>query len=264
MTGTPRPDALFRERGGIFVPTERTQGPWEAGFQFGGAPAALIAHVVHRRVPTLTPMHISRLTVDLLRPVPIAPLEVHTHVRREGKRIQVVDVSVTADGTEVVAARVLRVRRADLSTVDLPRGPRRAGPPAVPRFEHRPPPEHGVPNGTHGTLEYALEPGMTIFRDPTWARLAADVVEGEPTDAVERMAYVADACSGFGHPFDQPVSGINADITLTVVRPCDGEWLHLEGGGWTGRAGVGWSQVTLSDELGVVGGVTLTRLVDPA
>lgn len=253
---------LFRRRDDAFVATERTQGPWEAGFQFGGAPAALVTHLVEA-VPTLAPLQISRLTVDLVRPVPIAALRARVDVRREGKRVQLVDVSLWADETEVVVARALRVREADLSAIGLPRGTARSGPPAVPLYEHRPPREHEVPNGMRGVLEYALEDGNEIFRDPTWARLAIPVVEGVTTTPIQRMAYLADACSGFGHPFEYPVSGINADITLNVIRPCEGEWLHLEGGGSTSDAGIGWSNVVMSDEVGVVGGVSLTRLIDP-
>jgi len=257
-----RSTSLFRRSDGAFIATERTQGPWAKGFQFGGAPAALIAHVVEQ-IPTLAPMQVSRLTIDLLRPVPIAPIEVRSSVRREGKRVQVIDVSLIADGTEVVAARALRLRKIDLSDLDLPSGPRRDGPPAVPTYDHRPPrATDDIAADMHGVLEYAVEPGDEIFRGHTWARLAIPVVDGDPISPLERMAYVADAGSGIGHPHDKPVTGINADLTLTVTRPCNGEWIHLGGSGATSDAGIGWSNVVLSDELGVIGGVSLTRLIE--
>lgn len=254
--------SLFRRLGDRFVATERTQGPWASGFQFGGAPAALVAHVVEA-VPTLARLVVARLTIDLLRPVPIGPIEARVRVRREGKRIQVVDVSLFADDVEVVAATALRLRSIDLTGLDLPGGTPRQGPPAVPRYDHRPPAQSDdVPDGMRGALEYALEPGHEIFVDPTWARLAIPVIDDDPPTPLERMAYVADSCSGIGHPFGQPVSGINADLTLSVVRPCVGEWLCLEGSGWTSELGIGLSQVVMSDERGTVGGVSLSRLVD--
>jgi hypothetical protein len=88
--------------GSSFVPTLLTQGPWNPDHQFGGAPAALVAQFLET-VPTLVPLQVARLTVDLLRPVPIRPLQLEAAVRREGKRIQVVDVSLLADGVEVPA-----------------------------------------------------------------------------------------------------------------------------------------------------------------
>lgn len=254
-----RPGALFVRDGDRYLPTERTQGPWAIGFQFGGAPAALVAHVVEA-VPTLAPMMVARLTVDLLRPVPMEPLEVHTEVRREGKRLQVVDVSLRVDGLEVVAATALRLRRGDLSGLQLPAGEPRWGPPDVPLYEHESSPL--AADAMRGTMEYALCPGDEVFVDRTWVRLCIPVIEGEAVSPLERTAYVADASSGMGHPRDAPVTGINADLTLNVVRPCVGEWLCMEGTGWTGVEGVGVAQVTLSDEFGVVAGVSMSRLVD--
>lgn len=254
--------ALFRREGDRYLPTDRTQGPWEVGFQFGGAPAALIAHVAEG-VPTLVPLMVARLSVDLMRPVPMRPLEVVSAVRREGKKIQLVEVSIVADGVEVVRATVLRLRQIDLTDVSLPGGEPRLGPPAVPHYEHLAPPTAAVPDATRGTLDYALHPGDRIFRDATWARLSVPVVEGTRLSPIENMAYVADACSGFGHPREADLAGVNADITLNVIRPVEGDWLCCEGDGWTSHGGVGMAQVRMSDCVGVVGGATLSRLVDP-
>lgn len=206
-------------------------------------------------------MMLARLTVDLLRPVPMTPLEVRTSVRREGKRLQVVDVSMLADGVEVVAATALRMRIGDLAGLELPGGKRRVGPPAVPLHEHSRLPSIAVEAMT-GTLEYALEPGDDLFDDPYWARLCVPIVEGELLTPIERMAFIADTCSGVGHARTQPVTGINADLMLRVVRPSVGEWLRVDGAGFTSQFGIGLSQVTLSDEFGVVGAVSMSRLVD--
>ena len=46
------------------VATMLTQGPWDPNSQYGGAPAALLTWAVER-VPTLVPMRIARITVDL-------------------------------------------------------------------------------------------------------------------------------------------------------------------------------------------------------
>ena len=56
-------------------------------------------------------MRVARLTVDLMRPVPVAPLTIETELLREGRKIQLVSVRLLAAGTEVVRATVLRVRR---------------------------------------------------------------------------------------------------------------------------------------------------------
>ena len=83
--------ALYRREGDAFVGSNCTQSSWSPGAQAGGAVLALLGHVLED-VPTLTPMSLSRMTVDLVRPVPIGePLWIDHLVIREGKIIQVVD-----------------------------------------------------------------------------------------------------------------------------------------------------------------------------
>jgi hypothetical protein len=254
-------DALFVEDGGRFVPSAHTGGPWSPDHQFGGAPAALVAQLVER-VPTLVPMQVVRLTVDLLRPVPMRPLEVRVRVVREGKRIQALEASVAAEGEEVVRASALRFRVGDLAGAQLPTGQPRPGPPAVPLRPFGGRRRTVSTPGIATALEYAYERPEGIFLDPTWVRLALPLLAGEPTTPLARAAFLADCASGVGHPLDAGVRGINADIGLNVVRASDAEWLCIEGDGWTSPAGVGVAQARLSDDLGVVATATLSRLVD--
>lgn len=50
-------------------------GSWDPSMQHGGAPAAPIAWAIER-MPTRDPMQVVRMTLDLLRPIPVAPLEI--------------------------------------------------------------------------------------------------------------------------------------------------------------------------------------------
>ena len=65
-------DAIFLPDGPRFVPTELARGPWTPEAQHGGPPAALLARTLERE-PGAEGMLVARLTVELLRPVPIAP-----------------------------------------------------------------------------------------------------------------------------------------------------------------------------------------------
>src|SRR6266508_2268290 len=84
----------------------------------GGAPAALLARAIERFEPGPA-SHIARLTVELLRPVPLAPLTVTTRMARPGKKVQPVEASLFAGDQEVVRTTGLRLRVAPL---DLPPG----------------------------------------------------------------------------------------------------------------------------------------------
>ena len=69
-------DYVFKLDGDVAITTENAAGPWGPS-QHGGAPSALITRVAEA-TPSLAPMRIARLTVDLMRPVPLAPLAIRT------------------------------------------------------------------------------------------------------------------------------------------------------------------------------------------
>ena len=110
--------ALFTPDGDAFRPTSLTRSFWSEEVQHGGPPVGLLARAIER-VPTSVPMQVVRLTVDLYRPVPIdSPIYAETHVVRDGRRIQVVDASLFADGGPVARASALKIRMSD---VPIPR-----------------------------------------------------------------------------------------------------------------------------------------------
>jgi hypothetical protein len=251
---------LFVPDGDRFVPTHYCQGPHDPGAQFGGAPAALIATLVDT-TPSLVPMQISRLTTDLMRPVPLTPLTPEVHVIREGKKIQVVVVSLYADGVEVTRATALRIRRTVVEAEGLPDG-RWANP--LPT-EPRPVEEDFVqpdPPGSRLAMEYLFEGSGGYYSHPGWMRLRVDVIAGERPRPVARLAYCADTASGVGHERAVAVSWINADVAINVVREPVGEWLSIDGRGWLGHTGSGQVQATISDTEGFVSTISMVRFVN--
>ncbi len=118
MSAAARVDALYTRDGDAFVGTACTGSAWDEATQSGGAVLALLGHVLED-VPTLVPMSMTRLTVDIVRPVPVGePLHVTTEILREGKKIQLVDLTMTAGETVTTRARALRIRDRDVT--DLP------------------------------------------------------------------------------------------------------------------------------------------------
>ena len=75
---------LYRVDDDIAIPTEYTAGPWGNDLQHGGAPTALISWAAERLTPR-EPMQVVRITVDLLRPVPIAPLRIGVSMRTKSR-----------------------------------------------------------------------------------------------------------------------------------------------------------------------------------
>src|SRR3546814_11658394 len=107
---------LYVRDGDGFVGTVLTQGSWDPGAANGGAVLALLGQCLDE-VPSLVPMSLARLTADLVRPVPIGRrLHVVPTIRREGKKIQVVELPRLDGDVEHVRVTALRLRGAALSS----------------------------------------------------------------------------------------------------------------------------------------------------
>ena len=102
-------ESIYRVDGATAETSAFAGGPWNPKLQHGAAPSSLICWAVEH-LPSPVPMRVARLTVDLMRPVPVAPLTVETEIVREGRKIQLVSVRLLADGAEVVRASALRIR----------------------------------------------------------------------------------------------------------------------------------------------------------
>src|SRR5450631_1307873 len=102
-------DAIYRVDGNRVVTSPDAAGPWDPGMQHGSAPAALVVWAAEA-ILTREPMQIARVTIDLMRPVPVAPLTLETEVLREGRKIQLCAVRLRADDVLVASATVLKVR----------------------------------------------------------------------------------------------------------------------------------------------------------
>lgn len=187
-------DALFIRDGDLFRPTPLTVGPWSPDAQHGGPPAALLAGAIDG-TQSDAEMMLARVTVELLRPVPIEPLSVTTEVVRPGRRVQLVGATMSAGDQEVARALGLRIRRASLELPfdkpmgeDLP-GPNRGRPPTW--FENA---------GAFATeaMDIRMLEGDFSESGPgkAWFRLRVPLIAGEVTTPVERVAAAADFGNG--------------------------------------------------------------------
>jgi len=254
------------DRGG-FVGTICAQGAWDPNSQTGVAVLALLGHVIED-VPTLTPMSLSRITVDIVRPVPIGRrLEVSTAIVREGKKIQVVDLGVTVDGVECARARVLRLCVADVQgRPGMPESSTQANPVSL-----LDPPE--------ALEELAIErgPGMMRALDLRrvrvgdsdtfgfWVRLRVPVVAGEPIRATSRQTVGVDFTNCIGAAINPGVATtINPDVTAHFLRPPTGDWVAITGHTtFLHEAARGISGATLSDRDGLFAIASASQLIQP-
>jgi Thioesterase-like superfamily len=252
-------DAVFHRDGDRFVPTDLARGPWDPDSQHGGPSGALLAGLLehHDAGP---PAHVARMTIELLRPVPMQPLELRARTLRPGKKVQLVEGSVLAGETEVVRATALRIRYADVEFAEPPGDRLEPGPGVLrERFENL-----GLLN-FGSAMEMSTARGEVGVPGPAavWFRLAVPIVAGEETSPLMRVAAVAD----FGNGISGAVTWdeylfINPDLTIYLHRLPAGEWVGLDARTWPTHEGVGVADAALYDERGRVGRSVQALLLD--
>lgn len=262
MTG----GALFERDGSRFVPTPLARGPWDPAAQHGGPPAALAARCCERE-PGGEGMQVARITVELLRPVPLQPLTVVTRLARAGKKVQLVETSMRAGDVEVLRATALRMRRLDLPLPPQPERP--VPPPGPPAGAAALPPWSSAgwrPAFHADAVEHRFVAGSFDRPGPAtdWIRLRVPLVADEPTSPLCRAVAAADFGNGVSWvlPRSDGWIFINPDLTVALHREPVGEWVCLEATTVPEPHGIGLAESRLWDERGPIGRAVQTLLLD--
>jgi hypothetical protein len=245
-------EAVYRVEGAIAHASASAGGPWDAKLQHGSAPSSLICRIVEK-LPSPVPMRLARLTVDLMRPVPVAPLAIETHVVREGRKIQLVDVRLLAGTTEVVRASALRIRISDQAL------PERATTPPL----ELPLPESGQPpDFVKGDTPFLRGLDISVVRGAfgapgpaaVWFRAQQPIVAGAAISPAMRAVIAADFCNGVSSVLSpRKWTFINGDLTVSLAREPTGEWILLDAETWIGPDSVGIAAARLADTTGYFG-----------
>jgi hypothetical protein len=257
-------EPLFVPRGADFVPSEHTRGPWDPRHQHGGAVAALAARAAERTVGD--GFAVTRLTIELMRPVPLETLAVDVEVPRPGRRVVGIGVSVSAGDleVEVVRAHAVAIRKADLPTGEghesyLEPGPS-SGAELPFAFD-----DGDAPAFHRSGMEVRFVGGSSRHPGPAraWFRLRRPVVGDEEPTGVQRAAAAADFGNGVSWvlPPDRWLF-LNPDLTLHLARPPQGEWIGLDAVTLPSDQGMAMAESSVYDERGRLGRAVQSLLLD--
>jgi hypothetical protein len=244
-------DAIFERRGEHFWATELARGPWDPNAQHGGAPAALIGGELERFEPQ-PDLRIVRITYELLRPVPLGELHVRTEFARPGKRVQLLEATLSApDGTALVKARAVRVARAPVgagtSADATPAGPETVAT-AAPLWNPR-----SLPGGAV-ELRYVEGEPAGVGPRTAWFRLKVPVIAGEQPTPLQRLLVAADFPNGISNELDwREWIFINPDLTVYIEREPRSEWVALRAHTRILEGNSALAQATLFDAEGRIG-----------
>lgn len=251
---------LFKPHGDLVLPTEAAGNPW--GELTGGGPVAgLLARAVERELDD-PDFFVARLTVDLLRPVPRVPLAVSTRVLRAGKRLQVIEAVLTADGVELTRGVAQALRRTELEG---------EGPQAPVPFEGPEglddgsllPAELGLRWGVHDVVDVRwVANQLSEGPSKAWMRMPLPLLPDEPLTPLAQVAILVDCISAASPVGTLFGPWINSDITFYLHRPLEGEWLGMELERDLQPSGIGVATARLFDQRGPLGGANEAVLVN--
>jgi Thioesterase-like superfamily len=256
------PDAFYERDGDRFAATELTRGPWDPGAQHAGPPAALLGREIEL-LPDAAEFQVGRVSFEILRSVPIAPLLVSARVLRPGRRVQLVEAELS-DGEQVLMrAAAWRIRTAP---VDIPADALAVAAPP-------PGPEHGVeveffPTGQelgyHTAMECRFLAGGFVEPGPAtvWLRMRQPLVSGEEPSPLQRTLVAADVGNGVSANLDyRRFLFINVDLTVHLERMPVGEWVCVDAVTLPQPNGLGTAESVLSDRDGRIGRALQTLLI---
>ena len=250
-------ESFYRVEGEQVVPTELTRGPWDPGAQHAGPPSALIARALEGCEPR-EGMQIGRVTVEILRPVPLEPLSVSARVVRPGRSVELLEASLSGADGDLMRARGWRLQTGASAEAGEPPA---AGPAGGEERAFFP---TGEEVGYHTAMEYRFVRGAFLEPGPAtvWMRMRVALVSGEKPSPLQRVMAAADSGNGVSAALDwREHLFINTDLSVHLMRLPETEWICLEAQTLIGSLGM--ADTALWDERGRIGRAVQTLLVRP-
>lgn len=248
-------DAFYSERGGgSFLTTELTRGPWD--------PAALLGRELES-LDEAGEFQVGRVVFEILRPVPIGEVWVESRVLRPGKRVQLVEASLSGEAGELMRATAWLLRRneLDLPAEAIDESPAPQGPDEgwTPEFF---PTGHDV--GYQSAMEWKAVAGAFLEPGPAtvWMRMRVPLVAGEEPMPLQRVLIAADVGNGISAVLDyREYVFINVDLTVHLERMPEGEWICVDAVTRPRPSGIGTAESVLSDRRGRIGRAAQSLLI---
>lgn len=249
--------SYFTTRDGVrFTPTEQARGPWAVDSCHAGPPAALLVRAVEALV---SHQQLTRITIELMRPIPMAGFHVQAEIRRPGRSVTHTEAEIFDEDRFYARAYAMHIRTVDdldvtTVTVDAP-----AFADAV---------DGGFPivQAVHdevsfgSSVECRYDRGSEIAAGGAtsiWMRTMYPILADEEPSPFQKIAPLADCGNGISYngPLG-PMSFVNADLTMSLHREPVGDWFASRSVSHWQRSGIGMSDSELFDVDGPVGRAT--------
>lgn len=233
-----------------YVPTVIARGGWGpslSGHVVGGLLGWAAEQVVDD--PQFLP---ARLTVDLPRPTALKPVEVHTRLLQDRRRLRLVEVVLSQDGTPVAQASALFLRRGD-----QPGGQVWSQPVQMPELPAVTDDAQSLFIRTYGWGVGIQNPDPDWERTSgpkyTWLQETRPLIDDQRMTAFTRAAMAGDITASIANWGTHGLQFINVDYTLTLSRLPVGPHLALASATHYSDDGVATGSAVLLDRTGPIG-----------
>ena len=251
----------------VYIGLEPTRGPWAVEHCHAGPPAGAIARSVEivAGAGGGEGKLLTRLTLDLIRPIPMAGFRVDVEMRREGRKVATAAATLSdLNGKPCVTGTALLV--APSETAGVPTAPVTSL-----KVADAAPGPFPIRQTAHGRDAFGQfmevrypegdgpEPGPTKM----WMRVMP-LVEGETPSSFQRICPLADCGNATSRNAElQEVGFVNPDLTIVAHRQTSAEWLLSDGiSHWRGN-GIGLAEARISDENGPVATALQSVILTP-
>jgi hypothetical protein len=241
-----------------------TRGPWDPQHQHAGPPIAMVCRAIEAVARDHGLTHIGRLTANLLRPLPIAELDIEVDTHYLGRNAAHYSARLWGGGKELARFTALAQRESEISLPAELDGHPLAQAPKSPAesAEQRMPFSRRLP-GYADLVENRIASGKFFGgRCAAWFRLQRPLVEGEDPSGYQRVAVAADSGNGISAVLDfSRYVFVNSDLTINLLRCPVGEWICVDARTLLAPNGCGLAESQLFDELGLIGRATQSLAV---
>ncbi|MEQ1807394.1 MAG: thioesterase family protein [Burkholderiaceae bacterium] len=263
MTKSIPPGAFAALGPQLYRASALTRGPWHPEHQHAGPPIALVCRAFEAAAAEHGLTHISRLTANLLRPVPIGDVVIEVATDYAGRNAGHYSAQLLAGSKCVARFTALAQREVETAMpAALPRDPPGHAPPKRPPAPDESPegafPFAGAHVGYADLVETRVASGK-MFNGPcaVWFRLRHPLLECETPSVYQRIAVAADSSNGISAVLDfKKYVFVNSDLTINLLRRPRGPWVCVDARTHLGPDGCGLTASNLFDTEGLIGMAT--------
>jgi hypothetical protein len=232
-----------------FEPTVIARSNWDPAIQHGSPPMALLSKAAVGQLGD-SPLRVGRFTLDILGPIPVAPVQVRARVERPGRRISllVAEMTLPGDGQPLARVTAWALATSDTSDVASDRFAPLVEGPARPL-----PTDWYDQSGFLGSVQWRPQPDDPSGAGVFWLSPQGRLIDGEDTTPLEKLTLAVDCVNGVGATLDfRRFTFMNTDTVLHMHRLPVGDDFAIRARASIGPDGIGANSAEIFDRSGFI------------